>query len=163
MNIVTYRALREELSKIAGLGQAALEVGGLGILGKPSLSTLRSPTASKKEKSHAKWELGGLGVLAAHPALEVGKHFLKRGSALDGLLQLFKEKRALAPSPGVAKMMNLHRISDAFRSASKGISPAAGAIQSGAKAMGRAKEYSSMMPSAQAIGRKFTPAKALEF
>jgi hypothetical protein len=64
--------------KHANVGSTALEMGGLGILGAPSLKTLRDPKASAKDKKHAKWELGGLGVLAAHPAYELGTRVLKR-------------------------------------------------------------------------------------
>lgn len=64
--------------KTAGLGVAGAELAGLGVLGVPSVKTLRDPSASAKEKNHAKWELGGLGVLAAHPAYETASHFINK-------------------------------------------------------------------------------------
>lgn len=61
-------------SKLAGLGVAGAEVAGLSILGRPSWQTLRDPAADATHRSHAKHELAGLGVLAAHPAYEIGSH-----------------------------------------------------------------------------------------
>ena len=52
---------------------AGLELGGLGILAKPGIDTLRDPNASAHDKSHAKWETAGLGVLGIHPAYELGQ------------------------------------------------------------------------------------------
>ena len=52
---------------------AGLELGGLGILAKPGIDTLRDPNASAHDKSHAKWETAGLGVLGIHPAYELAQ------------------------------------------------------------------------------------------
>jgi hypothetical protein len=51
---------------------SGLEVGGLGVLAAPSIHTLRDPHADEKAKRHAKYEAAGLGILAAHPAYELG-------------------------------------------------------------------------------------------
>lgn len=50
----------------------ALENLGLGVLAVPSAQTMLDPSASEHDKSHAKYELGGLGILAAHPTYELG-------------------------------------------------------------------------------------------
>jgi hypothetical protein len=63
-------AFFDELDKIADAGHIA-ELAGLGILAAPSVKTLADPNASKKEKSHAKFETAGLGVLAAPSAYKL--------------------------------------------------------------------------------------------
>lgn len=63
-----------QLEKTASNLVNALEVGGLGILAKPSLGTAFNNKASDAEKSHARYELAGLGVLGAHPAYELAKN-----------------------------------------------------------------------------------------
>jgi len=64
------------LSKIKGVAKSnavpALENLGLGVLAVPSAQTMFDPNASDHDKSHAKYELGGLGILAAHPTYELG-------------------------------------------------------------------------------------------
>ena len=68
----------------------ALENLGLGVLAVPSAQTMLDPSASEHDKSHAKYELGGLGILAAHPTYEMA-HSLKesapqiRGAVQEGL------------------------------------------------------------------------------
>lgn len=58
----------------------ALELGGLGILAKPGIDTLRNPNATEDEKSHAKWESAGLGVLGLDPAYQLGKAGLQKAN-----------------------------------------------------------------------------------
>lgn len=58
--------------KASSLAVPALENLGLGVLAVPSAKTLFDPNASEHDKSHAKYELGGLGILAAHPTYELG-------------------------------------------------------------------------------------------
>jgi hypothetical protein len=84
----------EGIYKEASLVQHGLEVGGLGALAVPSVKTLKSKGSTPKEKNHAKWELGGLGVLAAHPAYSL----LKRAGIIRAPV-----KPALATS-AIAKM-----------------------------------------------------------
>lgn len=55
-------------------GGHALELAGLGALAYPSVQEARGKKVSPKTKRTA--ELGGLGVLAAHPAYSLGKHLL---------------------------------------------------------------------------------------
>ena len=59
------------LSKIKSVAKSnavpALENLGLGVLAVPSAQTMLDPNANEHDKSHAKYELGGLGILAAHP------------------------------------------------------------------------------------------------
>ncbi len=74
----------------------ALEVGGLGILAKPGVDTLRNPNASAEEKNHAKYESAGLGVLAAHPAYELGKEYLPKAKA--GIGNFINKMRPMASS-----------------------------------------------------------------
>lgn len=69
----------QPMYKQSSLMVPALETAGLGILAKPSIDTLRDPNAEAKERSHAKYELGGLGVLAAHPAYELANHYMPQG------------------------------------------------------------------------------------
>ena len=57
----------------------ALEDLGLGVLAVPSAQTMLDPSASEHDKSHAKYELGGLGILAAHPTYEMA-HSLKESA-----------------------------------------------------------------------------------
>jgi hypothetical protein len=102
MDVVIYAGLMNELRKIktASLTQAGLEVGGLGVLAHPSYKTLKDPTSSRKEKKHAKFELAGLGVLAAYPAYELGHagfnavRKLKHGSVTAGALSIFSKQAA---------------------------------------------------------------------
>lgn len=82
------------LSKIKDVAKSnavpALENLGLGVLAVPSAQTMLDPSASEHDKSHAKYELGGLGILAAHPTYEMA-HSLKesapqiRGAVQEGL------------------------------------------------------------------------------
>jgi len=58
--------------KQASLVVPALENLGLGILAVPSAKTLMDTNASDHDKSHAKYELAGLGVLGADPTYELG-------------------------------------------------------------------------------------------
>jgi hypothetical protein len=64
------------LSKIKSVAKSnavpALENIGLGTLAIPSAQTMFDTNASDHDKSHAKYELGGLGILAAHPTYELG-------------------------------------------------------------------------------------------
>ncbi len=64
------------LSKIKSVAKSnavpALENLGLGVLAVPSAQTMLDPNANEHDKSHAKYELGGLGILAAHPTYELG-------------------------------------------------------------------------------------------
>ncbi len=64
------------LSKIKSVAKSnavpALENIGLGTLAIPSAQTMFDPNASDHDKRHAKYELGGLGILAAHPTYELG-------------------------------------------------------------------------------------------
>jgi hypothetical protein len=64
------------LSKIKDVAKSnavpALENLGLGVLAVPSAQTMFDPNANDHDKSHAKYELGGLGILAAHPTYELG-------------------------------------------------------------------------------------------
>lgn len=68
-------------TKFAGLGVAGAEVAGLGVLARPSWQTVRDPNADAMHRSHAKHELAGLGILAAHPAYEIGSHFANKAKA----------------------------------------------------------------------------------
>lgn len=72
--LATRAAVMQKLgmTRTASMAVPALEVGGLGVLARPSYQTLKKPGASDEEKSHAKHELAGLGILAAHPAHELG-------------------------------------------------------------------------------------------
>ena len=60
-------------NKKASLAIPALENLGLGVLAVPSAKTLLDPSANEHDKSHAKYELGGLDILAAHPTYELGQ------------------------------------------------------------------------------------------
>lgn len=51
--------------KHASFVHPAADLAGLGLLGVPVAKTLRDPSASAKERSHAKWEAAGLGTLGA--------------------------------------------------------------------------------------------------
>ena len=62
-------------TKLANLGVAGAELAGLGVLARPSVKDLRNPAMDQTHKSHAKYELAGLGILGAHPAYEIGSHF----------------------------------------------------------------------------------------
>jgi hypothetical protein len=73
MSPFVQNAYRPEVLKLASLAQAGLETAGLAMLARPSMKTLRDPKADKKEKSHAKAEVAGLGTLALHPAYEAAK------------------------------------------------------------------------------------------
>jgi hypothetical protein len=73
-DIITQLAHRPNIEKKANMAVNALELGGLGILAAPGFKTLRNNNASAEEKSHAKIENAGLGVLAAHPAYETAKY-----------------------------------------------------------------------------------------
>ena len=73
------------VTKVGSVGAHAAELAGLGMLAAPTIQKMRGKPMSEKNKDRA--ELGGLGVLAApsalalkKPALEFGKHLLKRGS-----------------------------------------------------------------------------------
>lgn len=76
--------LRNVLGKMPGLGKAmghrlaepALDVAGLGMLAAPVAHKMMSEKGTDKAMSGV--ELGGLGVLAAHPTYEIGKHLLAR-------------------------------------------------------------------------------------
>lgn len=88
--VETKAALQAWMSKRAGvfssmgramghpLASPGLDLAGLGVLAVPSAQTLANTRASQTERNHAKWELGGLGVLAAHPAWELGHSLLRR-------------------------------------------------------------------------------------
>jgi hypothetical protein len=65
--------IKEGMDKKASLAVPILENLGLGILAKPGIDTLRNPNATPEEKSHAKYETAGLGVLAAHPTYELAQ------------------------------------------------------------------------------------------
>lgn len=62
--------LKMALYKSASLGVSGLELGGLGVLAVPSVAGLAGHPMGEKAKEIA--EVGGLGVLAAHPAYELG-------------------------------------------------------------------------------------------
>ena len=91
----------DELDKIADAGHIA-ELAGLGILAAPSVKNLADPKASKKEKSHAKFETAGLGVLAAPAAYKL------------------LTKKAAPVSAADMKMMQQHMRSDAHKALSGG-------------------------------------------
>jgi len=67
--------------------KAGAELAGLGALSVPSINALRKKKAPgeeeteehKKERRNAKFELGGLGVLAVPSAIELAHHAFKRG------------------------------------------------------------------------------------
>lgn len=65
--------IKEGMNKKASLALPLLETAGLGVLAAPSIETLRNPNATDKEKSHAKFETTGLGILAAHPTYELAQ------------------------------------------------------------------------------------------
>jgi hypothetical protein len=90
----------DELEKISSHG---LEIAGLGVLAAPSVATLADSKASKKEKNHAKFETAGLGILAAHPAYEIGKKLLTKKAA----------------TVSNASMMRNHMLVDSQRAAAK--------------------------------------------
>lgn len=66
-----FKSFGEELGSItkqASKADAFLAVGeilGLSLLAKPSMDILKNPKAKKIDKKHAKWEVAGLGTLAA--------------------------------------------------------------------------------------------------
>jgi len=99
----------DELEKISSAG---LELAGLGVLAAPSVKTLMDPSAKKKEKSHAKFETAGLGLLAAHPAYEIGK-------------KLLTKKAATVSNPA---MMRNHMLVDSQKAAIKAPAQAAPAL-----------------------------------
>lgn len=99
MKMATYVGFMNELQKLkeAGLAEHALEVGGLGLLAAPTAYKAITGKKAGEKKSLAA-ELGGLGILAAHPAYELGKHFLKKGSANIFLDQkIMKRVKKLSP------------------------------------------------------------------
>jgi hypothetical protein len=64
-------------TKVANSLEHAVELGGLGILARPSINHLRGKEMSERSKS---WhETAGLGVLAAPSAYGIGKSLLTRG------------------------------------------------------------------------------------
>ena len=113
MNVQTYVSLRDELVKIAAvspdtwkhlgeLGTHAAEVGGLGVLARPTIQKMRGKEVS--EKSEHAHELAGLGILAVPSAIHLG-HMAKSGykaikamkkvssaNLVDGALSLFNKE-----------------------------------------------------------------------
>jgi hypothetical protein len=67
-----------EAEKTASNAVSAAELLGLGTLAIPGIKTLSESGGSKKEKTHAGYETAGLGLLAAHPAYELGKSLLTK-------------------------------------------------------------------------------------
>lgn len=80
MHLATMLSFQDELEKIALLGPA-LDIAGLGALGVPVAHTLMSKKAPKEEKTKAKWEAGGLGLLGASVAAEHAGDALKAGKS----------------------------------------------------------------------------------
>lgn len=103
MNDIFVSALVDELDKIADAGHIA-ELAGLGLLAAPSVKTLADSNATKKEKSHAKFEAAGLGTLAIPT---VAKMLSKKAALVKG---------AASMSPAHMKMMQQQMRSDAFKS-----------------------------------------------
>lgn len=91
--------------KVSGMGAAALETAGLGVLARPSVQNLRKPGATKEQKSHAKHEIAGLGILAAHPMYEIGSHLLKKGSAILKLANMAGRASTMLANQG-AKVLS---------------------------------------------------------
>ncbi len=67
-----------ELHKEANLWLHGAEIGGLGVLARPSVQALRRKDTSPHERSAAKHELAGLGILAVPSAYEVAKAGIRR-------------------------------------------------------------------------------------
>lgn len=84
--------------KASGMGVNALELGGLGILSVPGFKTLANRNASAHDKSHAKMENAGLGVLAAHPAYETANHF--SGGRIGNMVS-----RGISKAKGLARVI----------------------------------------------------------
>ena len=79
MHIATIAAFEDEMEKISSMAEHALDVGGLAMLAAPTVSKhFANKEWSEKNKRRA--ELGGLGVLAAHPAYSMAKRLIKKGS-----------------------------------------------------------------------------------
>lgn len=91
-----YSAVRalamQKLAFPQALGHA-MEVGGLGILARPTIQEARGQEVS--ERSKRMHELGGLGVLAVPSAVELGQHFAPK------IKSVFQRARQLH-LPGVA-------------------------------------------------------------
>jgi hypothetical protein len=110
MNDIFVSAFVDELDKIADAGHVA-ELAGLGILAAPSIKNLVDPKASKKEKSHAKFETAGLATLAAPSAYKL------------------LTKKAAPASPAHMKMMQQQMRSDAFKAQQPQAAQAAPALR----------------------------------
>ena len=91
------------IKEASGLGGHAAEVVGLGMLAKHPIKTLRDPNASEHDRSAAKMETAGLGVLAA-PAVhgmysdrkKIGKGASKAGKWVgDNASKAWKSGRKL--------------------------------------------------------------------
>ena len=66
----------EGFQKRANALSHAVELGGLGLLARPSIAKARGKPMSQKSEAHN--EMAGLGVLAAPSAVSLGKSLLKR-------------------------------------------------------------------------------------
>lgn len=110
MHAITYVAFKDELEKISSLAEHALDVGGLAMLAAPTVSKhFRNKEWSEKNKRRI--ELGGLGVLAAHPAYSIGKRLLtKKGSISGGALSIFKEASEKTVLSSIEKEAFLSRL-----------------------------------------------------
>jgi|SRR6267154_1751784 len=119
MHLATMLSFQDELEKIALLGPA-LDMAGLGALGVPVAHTLMSKTAPKEEKTKAKWEAGGLGLLGASVAAEHAGDALKAGKSGLSKLRGLASKMPKHAAPSMGAMMNMHRLADAAKAA-KGV------------------------------------------
>lgn len=106
----------------------ALENLGLGVLAVPSAQTMLDPSASEHDKSHAKYELGGLGILAAHPTHEIYNSLKENAPQIRGAVQ---EGLTSKVAPHLTNMGTnlMEHTSPMVRSVGQGISNLAGKIR----------------------------------
>jgi hypothetical protein len=106
----------------------ALENLGLGVLAVPSAQTMFDPNASEHDKSHAKYELGGLGILAAHPTYEMAHSLKENAPQIRGAVQ---EGLTNKVAPHLTNMGTnlMEHTSPMARSVGQGISNLAGKIR----------------------------------
>lgn len=78
-----YRVIKEAFMKkwASEAFHHGIELAGLGTLAYHPVKTLMDPNASKKDKSHAKWEAAGLGILGAPSAYALGRKLISKGKA----------------------------------------------------------------------------------
>lgn len=123
MHTATWLSLYDELEKISSIAEQAMDLGGLGALALPTIQKMRGKPMSEKNTQRA--ELGGLGILAAHPAYELGKKGLSKLKGLTGKMP----KHAGMAAP-MSAMMKMHGMAEAAKAATRNVGGTAKAVGS---------------------------------